>query len=307
MTYTGEDRIDEFFAHHGIKGQKWGIRRFQNPDGSLTPEGLKRYGKDYNKNGELTRRARRADDKYRKAISDAYSSKRVKLIDKYMAKAEKDPDNEKRWRKYISKSNDVAIEIRKELDEATDKYTKKHGNIRVGSAIDEVMKERQITNPEHAEEFEEVAESLKASYKDRAEKADAKVIAGILNNKKTSAEEKEKIYKYASEITDDKNVKKFLSSDYVPAKAKRIVNEISKAKTSEDLDKIYKKLGSLEYDDYKRMITEDPLGRKVWDGSAGHPVVSEAISQKSKKSEMLKLIDTAINEAFTKKKQELSK
>ena len=31
-------------AHHGIKGQKWGIRRFQNEDGSLTSEGKKRYG-----------------------------------------------------------------------------------------------------------------------------------------------------------------------------------------------------------------------------------------------------------------------
>lgn len=30
--------------HHGIKGQKWGIRRFQNKDGSLTNAGLKRYG-----------------------------------------------------------------------------------------------------------------------------------------------------------------------------------------------------------------------------------------------------------------------
>jgi len=28
--------------HHGIKGQKWGIRRYQNEDGSLTPEGKKR-------------------------------------------------------------------------------------------------------------------------------------------------------------------------------------------------------------------------------------------------------------------------
>ena len=28
--------------HHGVKGQKWGIRRFQNEDGSLTPEGHKR-------------------------------------------------------------------------------------------------------------------------------------------------------------------------------------------------------------------------------------------------------------------------
>ncbi len=31
-------------AHSGIKGMKWYIRRFQNKDGSLTPEGRKRYG-----------------------------------------------------------------------------------------------------------------------------------------------------------------------------------------------------------------------------------------------------------------------
>ena len=29
--------------HHGIKGQKWGVRRFQYEDGSLTPEGRERY------------------------------------------------------------------------------------------------------------------------------------------------------------------------------------------------------------------------------------------------------------------------
>ena len=28
--------------HHGIKGQKWGVRRYQNEDGSLTEEGLKK-------------------------------------------------------------------------------------------------------------------------------------------------------------------------------------------------------------------------------------------------------------------------
>ena len=29
--------------HHGTKGMKWGIRRYQNKDGSLTPAGKKRY------------------------------------------------------------------------------------------------------------------------------------------------------------------------------------------------------------------------------------------------------------------------
>ena len=30
--------------HHGIKGQKWGVRRFQNSDGTLTAAGKARYG-----------------------------------------------------------------------------------------------------------------------------------------------------------------------------------------------------------------------------------------------------------------------
>ena len=36
-------KIHELY-HWGIKGQKWGIRRYQNPDGSLTEEGKVRYG-----------------------------------------------------------------------------------------------------------------------------------------------------------------------------------------------------------------------------------------------------------------------
>lgn len=33
-----------YLAHHGTKGQKWGNRRYQNPDGSLTPAGRLHYG-----------------------------------------------------------------------------------------------------------------------------------------------------------------------------------------------------------------------------------------------------------------------
>lgn len=36
--------------HHGIKGQKWGIRRYQNKDGTLTEAGQKRYDRDVREN-----------------------------------------------------------------------------------------------------------------------------------------------------------------------------------------------------------------------------------------------------------------
>ena len=39
-SYTNE------LYHHGVKGMKWGVRRYQNKDGSLTPAGKKRYSDD---------------------------------------------------------------------------------------------------------------------------------------------------------------------------------------------------------------------------------------------------------------------
>ena len=41
---SGVPYSTDYLMHFGIKGQKWGIRRYQNPDGTLTAEGKKRYG-----------------------------------------------------------------------------------------------------------------------------------------------------------------------------------------------------------------------------------------------------------------------
>lgn len=36
--------MERYLMHHGVEGQKWGVRRWQNPDGSLTPAGREHYG-----------------------------------------------------------------------------------------------------------------------------------------------------------------------------------------------------------------------------------------------------------------------
>lgn len=44
VAYHSDMYMDEYLEHHGIKGQKWGVRRYQNEDGTLTAEGRVRYG-----------------------------------------------------------------------------------------------------------------------------------------------------------------------------------------------------------------------------------------------------------------------
>lgn len=46
---------DDFLMHHGIKGMHWGIRRFQNEDGSLTDAGLRRYSDEVNRQNKRER------------------------------------------------------------------------------------------------------------------------------------------------------------------------------------------------------------------------------------------------------------
>jgi hypothetical protein len=56
--------MDNYLAHHGIKGQRWGVRRYQNEDGTLTRAGKQRY-RDLDDRESFQRET--AQNNYRKA------------------------------------------------------------------------------------------------------------------------------------------------------------------------------------------------------------------------------------------------
>ena len=86
-------------GHSGIKGQKWGIRRYQNEDGSLTEEGKKRYGKTEEnfdkKEKQNTSNKNNKQEKFEKREKQNTSNKNNKQekFEKREDESKKEPDS----------------------------------------------------------------------------------------------------------------------------------------------------------------------------------------------------------------------
>lgn len=114
--------------HHGVEGMKWGQRRWQNEDGSLTPAGRVHYG--YGADGKQSKEGKKLQ-KYANSqhkIYDKYNAKREKILDKdvekYKKKFLKDP-SDKNKSKYVDAlqrriaSDEIAKHMHNKIDDLT--------------------------------------------------------------------------------------------------------------------------------------------------------------------------------------------
>jgi hypothetical protein len=145
MEYTAVD-VDvgeNFIEHHGILNMKWGRRRFQNPDGTLTAEGKIRYSR------EKRRQAAKNLKKARK-VREANKKKEMKLEKKKAKILAKGLDEVKKNSKLFSNEEIANLVNRNQLesrlaDAANSKNVQK-GKIKVDNVLDFMGKAASIAD-----------------------------------------------------------------------------------------------------------------------------------------------------------------
>lgn len=109
--------IETVICHHGILGQKWGRRRYQNPDGSLTELGRKRYAKQEIKR---ERKEQKLEAKKHKIITTGDTERLKKYINKFSDRDIQEFQNRKRLLDQLSRGEtDASNKMKPSIVEKT--------------------------------------------------------------------------------------------------------------------------------------------------------------------------------------------
>ena len=136
MAYNYYTSPSQFYLeHHGIKGQKWGVRRFQNEDGSVTAAGAKRYYKEKAKT-------------YEKGINDLLKKDSMYRLEYWRLKESKDLSDKKieklknqekdKIDKWITESKIMSMK----MDEVNKRYSKNREEI--NSLINKIANDKDV-------------------------------------------------------------------------------------------------------------------------------------------------------------------
>ena len=113
----------DYLYHHGIKGQKWGVRRYQNEDGSLTSAGKKRYEKALGAKDSALSKANANRQKYQDRVKSIESAKDYKSYRKQKIEEDFGDDVKEDSKKFNKILNDL-FEVNN-IDEYYSKYERK--------------------------------------------------------------------------------------------------------------------------------------------------------------------------------------
>lgn len=139
--------------HHGIQGQRKGVRRFQNEDGSLTPLGRERYGQKrefYKRNERAIRKGyQNADRSYTQKGLDLFTKNRFRLQGAHetLSKEYANFSAEKKWQ-----------------DSRINKYTKKGKIEKANLAAQKSQEAQRLMQTIEADRKKLIQEAYKKNY-----------------------------------------------------------------------------------------------------------------------------------------------
>lgn len=118
---------EDYIQHYGIKGMHWGIRRYQNPDGSLTDAGAKRYTREINRDDAKYNQAKADAKLYKKKQEEASAKGKTEKAKKFAEKSKKSSDDAAKYlkdrNKGITDVNNSGYNLRsKEVNRIDAKY-----------------------------------------------------------------------------------------------------------------------------------------------------------------------------------------